>query len=426
MQILLVEDSATLRYAMSGYIRDAGHEPVVAQSGEEALQMIEHTSFDLIIMDVEMPGLNGFETTRLMREWLGEHWVPIIFVTGKADDSSVEEGIEAGGDDYLTKPVSPIILKAKIRAMQRIVDMRDQLREVNDELERLSQRDSLTHLYNRRTFSDLGKQQWAQAKRNQSPLSIIMLDIDHFKLFNDHYGHPAGDSCLKQVSGALQRALQRPSDIVARYGGEEFIVLLPNTNLSGAKVVGENVRRAIFELQIAHERSTTEKVVTASVGIATCTHTTGRTLDSLIEQADNMLYQAKNAGRNQICGQEADCQKTILVADDDTDTLNLLRLQLHDHCNIVTAENGAECLELAKSILPDLLLLDIQMPKMDGLEVCRQLRQHAETASVPIILISAQDRAQQIKQGKEVGANDCLEKPLDESKMLAKINRFLL
>ena len=159
MQILLVEDSATLRHAMSEYIRAAGHEALVAQSGEEALQMIEHTPFDLIIMDVEMPGLNGFETTRLMREWLGEHWIPIIFVTGKTDDASVEEGIEAGGDDYLSKPVSPIILKAKIRAMQRIVDMRNQLSEMNEALEQLSQRDSLTQLYNRRTFNDIAKQQ---------------------------------------------------------------------------------------------------------------------------------------------------------------------------------------------------------------------------------------------------------------------------
>ncbi|MGH1372831.1 MAG: response regulator [Cellvibrionaceae bacterium] len=425
MQILLVEDSATLRHAMSSYIRDAGHEPLVAQSGEEALQMIEHTRFDLIIMDVEMPGLNGFETTRLMREWLGEHWIPIIFVTGKADDSSVEEGIEAGGDDYLTKPVSPIIIKAKIRAMERIVDMRNQLHQMNEELERLSQRDGLTQLYNRRTFGEIAKQQWALAKRAQTPISVLMLDIDHFKLFNDHYGHPVGDTCLKQVASALQRALQRPEDVLARYGGEEFIVLLPNTDISGAKQVGENILRAVFELQIPHDKSSTEKVVTTSIGVATCTHTTGRTLDDVIEQADTMLYRSKEGGRNKVSAQETDTQKTILVADDDSDTLNLLAIQLHNHCNIVTADNGSDCIALAKSVAPDLLLLDIHMPDIDGLEVCRQLRQNAATATLPIILISAEDRAQQVKLGKQVGANDCLEKPLDEAKMLSKINRYL-
>lgn len=426
MQILLVEDSATLRHAMSEYIRAAGHEALVAQSGEEALQMIEHTPFDLIIMDVEMPGLNGFETTRLMREWLGEHWIPIIFVTGKTDDASVEEGIEAGGDDYLSKPVSPIILKAKIRAMQRIVDMRNQLSEMNEALEQLSQRDSLTQLYNRRTFNDIAKQQWASAKRMHTPISVLMLDIDHFKLFNDHYGHPSGDGCLKQVANALQRSLQRPEDILARYGGEEFIILLPNTDITGAKQVAENLLKTIFELQIPHEKSTTEKIVTTSIGVATCSHTTGRTFDDVVKQADNMLYRSKHNGRNQVSAQETDSQKTILVADDDSDTLNLLTIQLQDHCNIVTTDNGSDCVELAKSINPDLLLLDIHMPDIDGLEVCRQLRQNSETSALPIILISAEDRAQQIKLGKQVGANDCLEKPLDERKMLAKINRYLV
>ncbi len=425
MQILLVEDSATLRHAMSSYIRDAGHEPLVAQSGEEALQMIEHTRFDLIIMDVEMPGLNGFETTRLMREWLGDHWVPIIFVTGKADDTSVEEGIEAGGDDYLTKPVSPIIIKAKIRAMERIVDMRNQLHQMNDELERLSQRDGLTQLYNRRTFDEIAKQQWAVAKRSNTPISVLMLDIDHFKLYNDHYGHPMGDTCLKQVASALQRSLQRPEDILARYGGEEFIVLLPNTDIAGAKQVGENILQAIFELQIPHEKSESEKVVTTSIGVATCTHTTGRNFEDVIEQADSMLYRSKEGGRNKVSAQETDSQKTILVADDDSDTLNLLTIQLHNHCNIVTADNGSDCIALVKSIEPDLLLLDIHMPDIDGLEVCRQLRQDPASATLPIILISAEDRAQQVKLGKQVGANDCLEKPLDERKMLAKINRYL-
>ena len=152
--------------------------------------------------------------------------------------------------------------------MQRIVDMRNQLRNMNDQLEALSQRDSLTHLYNRQTFNELAEQQWGLAKRQQTPLSIIMLDIDNFKLFNDTYGHPAGDECLKKIATAILTALRRPTDILARYGGEEFIALLPNTDLEGATLVSENICRTIFELQLPHRTSTTAPVVTASVGTA--------------------------------------------------------------------------------------------------------------------------------------------------------------
>jgi diguanylate cyclase (GGDEF)-like protein len=410
---------------MCGYISDAGHTPHVAQSGEEALQMMEHNQYDLIIMDVEMPGLNGFETTRLMREWLGDHWIPIIFVTGKTDDRSVEEGIEAGGDDYLSKPISSIILKAKIRAMARIAEMRDQLREANDKLERLSQRDGLTQLFNRRTFDEMARQQWSLAKRSGQPVSLLMLDIDHFKLYNDHYGHPAGDRCLQQAASALQNALPRPSDILARYGGEEFIVLLPNTPLSGARQVGANIRQAVLDLTIPHEKSPTNQHVSCSIGIATCSYTTGRQLEDLIKHADHMLYQSKNDGRNRVSAEEAGPGKTILVVDDDPNTLQLLTMQLQEHCHIVTAENGVDCLELARNVQPDLLLLDIHMPGLNGLEVCRELRRLPQTSGLPIILISAEDRAEQLRLGKQVGANECLEKPLDENKVLAKINRFL-
>ena len=426
MKILLVEDSATLRHATTSYIRAAGHLAVVAESGEEALQLVEREPVDLIIMDVEMPGLNGFETTRLMREWLGEHWIPIIFLTGKNDDASYKEGIEAGGDDYLIKPVSEVILTAKIRAMGRITDMRDQLHKLNAELENLSQRDGLTRLYNRRTFTELSKQQWSIATRNHQPLSLIMLDIDHFKPYNDFYGHPAGDECLRRISKALSDALQRPADIVARYGGEEFIILLPETELHGAKLVGENILLAINQLEIMHERSNTASHVTASIGIASCQHTTGRTLDDMIKQADSMLYHAKNNGRNRVAAQESALFKTILVADDDPDTLLLLKDQLRDHCNIVTAASGQECLDLARAIQPDLLLLDIHMPNMSGLEVCEALKESASTASIPIILISGEERSEQLRLGKKVGANECLQKPLHESLLLAKVNHFLL
>jgi PleD family two-component response regulator len=167
MKILLVEDSTTLRFAISRYIQEAGHEALLAQDGEEAMHIVDEVAVDMIIMDVEMPGLNGFETTALIREMLGEHWVPIIFVTGKSEETDFKDGIDAGGDDYLIKPVSRVILKSKIRAMERIIGMRNELNRVNRELTELSERDSLTRLYNRRTFETRATESWRQASRSR-------------------------------------------------------------------------------------------------------------------------------------------------------------------------------------------------------------------------------------------------------------------
>lgn len=425
MDILLVEDSATLRHAMSSYIRSAGHQSLIAASGEESLQLIETTPVDMIIMDVEMPGLNGFETTRLIREWLGDNWIPIIFVTGKSEDEDFAEGIEAGGDDYLIKPVSPIILSAKIRAMERITEMRNQLNQLNKDLEQLSQLDSLTQIFNRRTFTERARQYWQQANRQQRAMSALMIDVDHFKLYNDHYGHPAGDSCLRKVTKAIEGALQRPSDLLGRYGGEEFIVLLPETDLRGAQKVADNINNNVERLRLDHSVSPTAPFITVSIGGATCAHTTGLTLEELIKNADQQLYKAKHSNRN--CNQvdEVRTHKTILIADDDSSVLQLLSSLLKQHCNIVTADGGDECLSIAQRISPDLILLDIHMPDMSGIDVCKTLKQHSSTAAIPVILMSTDPKSEQVKAGKAVGANDAIEKPIDETRLLGKVSHLL-
>ncbi len=313
MNILLVEDSPTLRDAHCIYIRNGGHTPIIAESGEEALQMMENTSFDLVIMDVKMPGLDGFETTRLMRELLGDYWIPIIFVTGKREDESLLKGIEAGGDDYLIKPVSPVILQAKISAMERIIEMRNQLNALNAELETLSQKDSLTHIYNRRYFDEFSRQQWLVASRKQQSIAVLMIDIDHFKLFNDYYGHQAGDDCLVKVATTLEHALHRSSDILARYGGEEFIIVLPDTDAKGAILVAETICIAVEDLQIEHKASTTCETITISIGVATATCTNGRNLEDLIHCADKALYNSKHNGRNCVTFKEFTPSDNILM-----------------------------------------------------------------------------------------------------------------
>lgn len=422
MKILLVEDSATLRYAMRTYIIDAGHEPLVARSGEEALQMLENTPVDMIIMDVEMPGLNGFETTRLIREWLAGHWIPIVFVTGLNEDENYREGIEAGGDDYLIKPVSFMIIKAKIRAMERIAEMRDQLSRLNSELEALSQLDSLTQIFNRRTFNEMAKQQWALAKRHQQPVSALMIDVDHFKLFNDHYGHPAGDACLKKVTQAIKGCLHRTTDILGRYGGEEFIVLLPETDAKGALCVAQAIGEAISALQIRHGVSPTAPYVTASLGGATCLRTTGHDLEELIKNADRALYKAKRAGRDRSWVDEVATHKTLLLADSNPELIRHFTTHLQAHFNLLTADSQTECLELAVDLHPDLILLGTNLASTPaGMDLCKILARTPKTAGINIALVCNQVNDAVLALGDTLGIKHYLDQTLSGPAVLNKI-----
>lgn len=426
MKILLVEDSATLRFAMRNYIIDAGHEPLIARSGEEALQLLENTPVDMIIMDVEMPGLNGFETTRLIREWLAGHWIPIIFVTGLNEDENYREGIEAGGDDYLIKPVSFMIIKAKIRAMERIAEMRDQLHQLNAELEALSQLDSLTQIYNRRTFNELAQQQWALAKRHQQPVSALMIDVDHFKLFNDHYGHPAGDACLKKVSQAIKSCIHRSSDIFGRYGGEEFVVLLPETDAKGAQRVAQAISEALEQLALRHDVSPTANHVTASIGGATCLRTTGHDLEELIKNADRALYKAKRAGRNRSWVEEVATHKTVLLADPNQDSAAYFSSHLQAHFNLLIADSQRECLELAVDLHPDLILLGASIAGTEaGNELCKILARTPKTASITIAMTSESITEQETELSARLGIKHLFDNTISGPALLNKISQII-
>lgn len=423
MKILLVEDSPTLRHAMRNYIIEAGHTPVMARSGEEALQLLENTPVDMIIMDVEMPGLNGFETTRLIREWLGGYWIPIIFVTGLNEDENYREGIDAGGDDYLIKPVSFMILKAKIRAMERIAEMRDQLNQLNAELEALSKLDSLTQIYNRRTFNELSEQQWALAQRHQQPISALMIDVDHFKLYNDHYGHPAGDTCLKKISQAIKNCLHRTSDILGRYGGEEFIVLLPETDPQGALVVAQTINQAIRDLGLRHDVSPTDKVVTASIGGATCTRTTCRDIGELIKNADRALYRVKRHGRNHALIEEVVTHKTLLLADNDSDNSHHFSMMLQEHFNILHCDSPDECLELAQELHPDLIILGAGFATAENYKLCKKLMQNSRSQGIPIAVIT--ETTMNYTPDNPWGIRMTMDKQQNASAILNKISNLI-
>lgn len=426
MKILLVEDSATLRHAMSHYISEAGHTPLIARSGEEALQLLEDTPVDLIIMDVEMPGLNGFETTRLIREWLGGHWIPIIFVTGKNEDESYREGIEAGGDDYLIKPVSPVIIKAKIRAMARIAEMRDQLNQLNAELEALSQLDSLTQILNRRTFNDQANQHWLIAVRHQTPTSVLMIDVDHFKPYNDHYGHPAGDRCLKQITQAIKGCLQRPTDLLGRYGGEEFIALLPETDLTGARHMAHCINETVRELGLEHRHSPTAGCVTVSIGGATCHHSMGHSLEEVVKCADRALYKVKHTSRDAALVEEVAAHKTVLIVAASPTLTQEMSTPLQQNCNILTSDSVQECLEIAVNVRPDVILADGSSAFGEEPKLLARLADSPKIAATPVLVLTSDAEQPDVLAAPEgLGPVGWLRHPFTEAELRSSVQRLL-
>ncbi len=305
MNILVVDDSPTIRAALRSLLERMGHTVVEADDGKEALQMYRQDRPGLVLIDVVMPVMDGYEAARHMRETSAEEWVPIIFLSSKEADQDLNRAIEAGGDDYLVKPVSFVVLNAKIRALQRLESMRAKqlemsrdLASANRELEKLSRQDGLTGIANRRYFDSYLLTEVRRALREKASVSLILSDVDHFKAFNDCYGHQAGDDCLRRVAAALSSAGRRPADLAARYGGEEFAMVLPGTVLEGAVDVAKAVSRVIDGLAIPHARSAVDKSVTLSQGIVSLVPEKESASEDLIQHADQALYQAKQQGRN--------------------------------------------------------------------------------------------------------------------------------
>jgi diguanylate cyclase (GGDEF)-like protein len=307
MRILFADDSRTLRTSLGDQMRAMGHEVIEATEGRQAVELYQSQAPDLVVLDVDMPVLNGYETARQIRAIAGDHeWIPIIFLSGNVRDNDIATGIEAGGDDYLAKPVSPVVLRAKIAAMQRITDMRARLVEVTRELSGInaslreqSSQDSLTGIPNRRSFDAAFEQEWHHATRSGKPLALIMGDVDHFKKYNDTYGHQQGDECLKAIAGAMRSAARRKVDVVARYGGEEFAMLLPDTPAVSALLVAGRVLEAVRGLRLPHSTSPTSDHVTMSLGVCAALPRADLRPEALVKVTDRALYDAKSKGRNQ-------------------------------------------------------------------------------------------------------------------------------
>jgi len=291
-QTIMIVDDEPINIKALEYVLGEEHNLVYATSGEMALEMAQSDPQpDLILMDIVMPGLDGFEVCDLLKKNEKTRNIPVVFLTAKWETSEEAKGLELGAVDYIRKPFSPPIIRARIRNHL-------ELKKNRDLLENLSTLDGLTNIPNRRRFDEIFVHEWSRAVRKNSPLSLLFIDIDHFKNYNDFYGHLAGDDCLKAVARILQSSLGRPADFLARFGGEEFIILLPDTNESGCRHLAENIRLAVEMLHLEHKDSPVADHITVSIGAVTCIDVAQCDRSTLLEHADRLLYMAKHEGRN--------------------------------------------------------------------------------------------------------------------------------
>lgn len=290
--ILLVDDDPLIIRSI-GRILSTVAELRFATNGEAALRLAHESMPDLVLLDSEMPGMNGFQVCRALKSDPETADVPIIFVTSHSDTEMHIAGLEAGAVDFIAKPISEPLLLARVKSQLRI-------KRLTDDLRNATMLDSLTQIANRRRFDERLTREWLRSARTNESISVLMVDVDHFKRFNDTYGHLAGDVCLMQVAEALRSSCQRPADLAARYGGEEFSILLPGVAMDGAQHVANRILKALKVLALPHANSPTAAHVTVSIGIGYF----DRVLQSgnereLLAASDKALYAAKGAGRAQ-------------------------------------------------------------------------------------------------------------------------------
>lgn len=292
-RLLVVDDEAVNIQALYQIFHE-DYDVFMAISGEEALLRCQENPPDLILLDIVMPGQGGLETCRRLKAEPETRDIPVIFVTALQTPEEETEALNCGAVDFISKPVNPSVVRARVRT--HLV-----LKAQSDFLRSLVFIDGLTGVSNRRRFDETLAIEWRHARRTKQPLSLLMIDIDHFKRYNDRYGHPAGDACLQAVARALAGGLSRPHDLVARYGGEEFACILPQTDAAGARNIALSLLEAIRCLAMPHEDNE-GGIVTASFGVATQFPDGETAPERLIAQADAQLYEAKEGGRNRVSG----------------------------------------------------------------------------------------------------------------------------
>ncbi|HCE2133709.1 TPA: diguanylate cyclase [Vibrio parahaemolyticus] len=295
-EILIVDDDSSVVIALHKVLQDLGRIRFAA-TGAQALDMIKDDRPDIILLDVELPDINGIELCLMLKENVLTFNIPVLFITSKIETGFEEKVFDAGASDYIVKPLTPRVVAARVQTHlayhQALV-----------QLKKLARTDSLSGLANRMAFDEQLDSEFKRTRRQQEPLSIVMIDIDEFKKYNDHFGHVAGDDCIRLIGRELNKITKRPADVVVRYGGEEFALLLPNTDQNGALTLINHLMIAITALSIQHAPQAISPIVTVSVGFTTleplsCNIGSVSATD-IVEIADQALYKSKHEGRNRV------------------------------------------------------------------------------------------------------------------------------
>jgi diguanylate cyclase (GGDEF)-like protein len=291
-RVLIVDDQPANVRVMAEALSDT-YEIFFATSGAKALEIAAGSNIDLVLLDVVMPDLDGFEVCRRLKADERTNTIPVIFVTAREEESDETRGFDLGAVDYITKPIRPPIVRARVR-------MQLDLKQARDLLERLALIDPLTGIANRRRFEAALDDEWRRAARHNSWFSLAIVDVDDFKAYNDAYGHTRGDDCLRAVAHQLAVVARRPGDVVARYGGEEFAIVLPETDGEAMHAQMQRLLAGVESLNLGHARSRCADHVTISIGSVSVTASPAGHATEVVEAADRLLYKAKENGRNRV------------------------------------------------------------------------------------------------------------------------------
>jgi len=298
LKVLIADDSIVSRHLLEATLRKWGYEVAVACDGAEALDLLQREDTPrLAILDWMMPGLTGLEVCRRIRQHSREPYIYILLLTSKSQKEDLIEGMEAGADDYITKPFDQNELQVRLRAGKRLVDLQAELLSAREALREQATRDPLTHLWNRSSILDLLGRELSRTERERRPLGVVLVDLDHFKDVNDQHGHLAGDAVLREFARRMVAAV-RQYDAIGRYGGEEFLILLPGCDEENSFLQAERLRAQLAGTEMSLNETSIR--LTASFGVTSAIPGLGWTPECLIRKADEALYTAKNHGRNRV------------------------------------------------------------------------------------------------------------------------------